>query len=124
MIRRPPRSTLFPYTTLFRSPKNIKQFFTGLDIVIDELDNLAVKFLIREQAKKHKIAVVMAADNGDNAVVDVERYDTNPKTKFFHGRMGEVSYKKLSTLNKFGIGKMITKHIGAENVTERMKGSL
>src|SRR6266436_7808654 len=23
MIRRPPRSTLFPYTTLFRSPKNI-----------------------------------------------------------------------------------------------------
>ncbi len=109
------------------TPKNIKKFFAGpakLDIVIDELDNLAVKFLIREQAKKNKIAVVMAADNGDNAVVDVERYDINPKTKFFHGRMGAVSYKKLSTLNKFGIGKMITKHIGAENVTDRMKESL
>src|SRR5688572_32704937 len=25
MIRRPPRSTLFPYTTLFRSPGNIRQ---------------------------------------------------------------------------------------------------
>src|SRR5260370_34719697 len=25
MIRRPPRSTLFPYTTLFRSPYNISQ---------------------------------------------------------------------------------------------------
>src|SRR2546426_9369028 len=25
MIRRPPRSTLFPYTTLFRSPAAIKQ---------------------------------------------------------------------------------------------------
>src|SRR3712207_7354643 len=24
MIRRPPRSTLFPYTTLFRSPINVK----------------------------------------------------------------------------------------------------
>src|SRR5437868_13145086 len=24
MIRRPPRSTLFPYTTLFRSPKRIR----------------------------------------------------------------------------------------------------
>src|SRR3712207_7585295 len=24
MIRRPPRSTLFPYTTLFRSPRNIE----------------------------------------------------------------------------------------------------
>src|SRR2546430_8433054 len=26
MIRRPPRSTLFPYTTLFRSPGFLKQF--------------------------------------------------------------------------------------------------
>src|SRR2546429_7999815 len=26
MIRRPPRSTLFPYTTLFRSPKTAKDF--------------------------------------------------------------------------------------------------
>src|SRR2546430_3464801 len=26
MIRRPPRSTLFPYTTLFRSPRNGRPF--------------------------------------------------------------------------------------------------
>ena len=105
-------------------PENIGDFFKGLDIVIDELDNLAVKYLIREQAKKHKIAVVMAADNGDNAVVDVERYDLNPEMPFFHGRMGEVSYDMLSKLDKFGIGKMITKHVGPENVTERMQQSL
>ena len=66
----------------------------------------------------------MAADNGDNAVVDVERYDTHPQTPFFHGRMGRVSYEMLSSLDKFGIGKMITKHVGPENVTERMKASL
>src|SRR2546426_5981520 len=29
MIRRPPRSTLFPYTTLFRSPDQIPQRFVG-----------------------------------------------------------------------------------------------
>src|SRR3712207_7315722 len=29
MIRRPPRSTLFPYTTLFRSSRNVKRL-TGL----------------------------------------------------------------------------------------------
>src|SRR2546427_6017633 len=29
MIRRPPRSTLFPYTTLFRSAKNSKNFNTS-----------------------------------------------------------------------------------------------
>src|SRR5260370_25763489 len=29
MIRRPPRSTLFPYTTLFRSGLNQEQWLTG-----------------------------------------------------------------------------------------------
>ncbi len=106
------------------TPENIGQFFDGLDIVIDEIDNLAIKYLIREHARKNKIAVVMAADNGDNGVVDIERYDLDPATPFFHGRMGEVSYEMLSKLDKFGIGKMITKHVGLENVTERMQESL
>lgn len=104
--------------------ENIEEFCSDLDVVVDELDNLAVKYLIREQARKHQLPVVMAADNGDNAVVDIERYDLDPNTPFFHGRMGEVSYEMLSTLDKFGIGKMITKHVGPENVTERMQQSL
>ena len=60
------------------NPKNIEGFFKGLDVVIDELDNIAVKFLIREQAKKYKLPLVMAADNGDNGVIDIERYDLDP----------------------------------------------
>jgi hypothetical protein len=89
-----------------------------------------VKYLIREQAQKRKLAVVMAADNGDNAVVDIDRYDLDPNLPFFHGRMGttgpggEISYDMLTKLDKFGIGKMITKHVGAENVTQRMQESL
>lgn len=106
------------------NPKNIEEFFEGLDIVIDELDDIAVKFLIREQAKKHKLPVVMAADNGDNAVVDIERYDLDPQPKFFHGRIGKVNYEQLKNLNKFEIGQIITKHIGPENVTKKMQQSL
>ena len=121
--------TMNPYATVELypqglTPESIPSFFDGLDIVIDELDNLAVKYLIREQAKAHKIAVVMAADNGDNAVVDIERYDVTPDMPYFHGRMGEVNYDMLSKLDKFGIGKMITRHVGAENVTVRMQESL
>lgn len=113
--------------------ENIERFFDGLNIVIDEIDNLAVKYLIREQAQKRKLAVVMAADNGDNAVVDIDRYDLDPNTPFFHDRMGkagtnaavgEISYDMLAKLDKFGIGKMITKLVGAENVTQRMQESL
>jgi len=106
------------------TPENISQFFSGLSVVIDEIDNLAVKYLIREYARKNKIALVMAADNGDNGVVDIERYDLDQNTQFFHGRMGDVSYDMLAGLDKFGIGKMITKHVGPENVTERMQNSL
>src|SRR2546428_7484196 len=39
MIRRPPRSTLFPYTTLFRSdlsnPKDLRVVMTGLASAVD-----------------------------------------------------------------------------------------
>ena len=70
------------------------------------------------------IAVVKAADNGDNAVVDVERYDLDANTPFFQGRLGAVTYEQLASLDKFGIGKTITKHIGPENVTVRMQESL
>src|SRR5689334_23591228 len=35
MIRRPPRSTLFPYTTLFRSRTKIMQLATQLALFLD-----------------------------------------------------------------------------------------
>ncbi len=107
--------------------ENISQFFFGsskLDIIIDELDNLAVKVLIREEAKKNRIAVVMAADNGDNGLVDIERYDLDPETPFFHNRMGDVSYEKLISLDKMSTGRLITQHIGVETVTNRVRESM
>src|SRR2546427_1828144 len=36
MIRRPPRSTLFPYTTLFRSPVGAAQDVRGLDVAVHD----------------------------------------------------------------------------------------
>src|SRR2546429_2760470 len=43
MIRRPPRSTLFPYTTLFRSK------FTD-QLIADKLDRVSLSFLVDELA--------------------------------------------------------------------------
>src|SRR5437667_7177374 len=40
MIRRPPRSTLFPYTTLFRSALHLCKI-TGATLVIAKLDRLS-----------------------------------------------------------------------------------
>ena len=124
---------LNPYTILELFPEgltkdNIAVFMKNgskkLDVVIDEVDNMAIKCLIREYASRLGIPLVMAADNGDNAVVDIERYDKNPKLKFFHGRIGNVSYDKLIGLKKMEIGRLIAKHIGAENTAMRMQESL
>ena len=123
---------LNPYATVEIFPDgltkdNLEKFFAGppkLDIVIDELDTMGIKLLIREKAKKYNIAVAMGADNGDNIIVDIERYDLNPETKHFHDRLGAVTYEELSGLDKFGIGKTITKFLGPENITERMQQSL
>src|SRR5258707_9801916 len=46
MIRRPPRSTLFPYTTLFRSVHNqyeSRRLFTELDRAVAESRRLATE---------------------------------------------------------------------------------
>src|SRR2546427_8032950 len=58
MIRRPPRSTLFPYTTLFRSSE--------YDSVIDATDNLPSRYLINDacvlQEKPDVFASVLGFD--------------------------------------------------------------
>src|SRR5258708_35859427 len=37
MIRRPPRSTLFPYTTLFRSLRDIARVFPVVDVLLGQV---------------------------------------------------------------------------------------
>src|SRR3712207_7823529 len=38
MIRRPPRSTLFPYTTLFRSISSMGKMIIGVDVAKEWID--------------------------------------------------------------------------------------
>jgi len=120
---------LNPYAQIERfaeglTEQTIESFFEGLDVVVDEIDSLAMKYLIRTHAQKRKLPVIMGADCGDNAVIDIERYDQNPELEFFHGRVGDITYEELLSMNKFEIGKTIAKHIGHENLTDRIHQSL
>src|SRR2546430_3093672 len=48
MIRRPPRSTLFPYTTLFRSPVRIDEDVRALDVAVHD----AARVGVRQRARR------------------------------------------------------------------------
>src|SRR2546430_7080838 len=53
MIRRPPRSTLFPYTTLFRSQLQVEQRGRGRDAAADRFARGAVQLLSEIRSEEH-----------------------------------------------------------------------
>src|SRR2546430_15161748 len=60
MIRRPPRSTLFPYTTLFRSVKQIDQRGLAGAVRADDADTIAALDPDRKPVDDFAIAVSLA----------------------------------------------------------------
>jgi len=46
-----------------------------VNLIIEEVDNFGIKIEVRKLAKKYKIPVVMITDNGDWALMNIERYD-------------------------------------------------
>src|SRR3989442_6512866 len=56
MIRRPPRSTLFPYTTLFRSIKSQPEWATAFTLLASLLTGLMTFLKHNERATLHRAA--------------------------------------------------------------------
>src|SRR3712207_6874402 len=79
MIRRPPRSTLFPYTTLFRSE------------LLDEVDLVIV----------HVLAVALEPGHDDGGVPSVRRAEdaAHARVRHDHVRVGEVEIGRSTRLN-------------------------
>src|SRR2546423_15162107 len=74
MIRRPPRSTLFPYTTLFRSVNRARNRLLQVPVfcVLDDADYFAVRFPGSDSdssadgvVRSKKIARESLVDDGD-----------------------------------------------------------
>src|SRR2546430_13710061 len=60
MIRRPPRSTLFPYTTLFRSPDDYVAVYTKFFDLIEAGDGEAASVLMSDYLERHDAKLVGA----------------------------------------------------------------
>src|SRR3989338_3800601 len=109
------------------SEKTLEEFILGkpkLDVFIDEMDDLFLKILSRLVCKKNKIPILMATDNGDGVILDIERYDLEPERQIFHGVLGNVDIKEFKNINKEKWLEFANKIIGFEHLTEKMKSSL
>lgn len=77
------------------SPENIDAFLDGLDLLIEEMDNMPLKLKIREKAKERKIPVLMVTGNEAGLIIDVERYDQEPDLPLLNGHMSEEVKKRV-----------------------------
>ena len=108
--------------------KNIRDFLLQpkpVDVLIEEMDNLFLKIQIRLLARKYGIPVIMAADNGDNNVLDIERFDLEPNRPLLHGDVPEEELLKITpNTSKVDAARIISRWVHPENVVPRMQSSL
>lgn len=95
-----------------------------LDIFVDEMDSINLKIASRIICKNNRIPVIMATDNGDSVILDVERFDLEPERAIFHGLLGDFKQKDFESLTFKDWLKIATKIVDAEYLTERMQESL
>ncbi len=109
--------------------QNIDAFFGGshpLDVLFDEIDNLKIKIDLRLKARDEKVPVLMITDNGDNIMIDIERFDQGV-TSLFHGRLEEAKAKELfaaPSIDPQTRAQLTLQIIGAESGVPRMQDSL
>ncbi len=109
------------------SKRNIANFLLNeprLDIFVDEMDSIDLKILSRLICREHKIPVLMATDNGDGVILDVERFDLESKREIFHGLIGEIRAADVQDLDYRKWLELATKIVVPEYLTERMQDSL
>jgi hypothetical protein len=96
-------------------------------IIIDEIDSLRMKILIRQSARQHKIPVLMATDDGDDILLDIERFDLSD-APILHGLLPQEVIDQILANEKMDrrqMGAIIGKYfVNLENVPLRMLESL
>src|SRR5688572_31505804 len=94
MIRRPPRSTLFPYTTLFRSPVRVYRIiFAGKDINEVKSQRLANASILQDFDYDIHISYRYNDNKYDGWVSEfVEKLNQDRKSTRLNSSHSQISY--------------------------------
>lgn len=102
--------------------QNLAAFFDGLDLVVEECDSLDVKVMVRQEARKRGIPVLM--ETSDRGMFDAERFDRERDRPLFHGLLGEVDPAELRGLSTRDKAPHVMRIIDATQMSARMSASM
>jgi nitroreductase len=101
---------------------NVDQFLDGLDLLVEECDDLLVKVLVRERARARRIPVVM--DTSERGLVDIERFDREPDRPVLHGLVGDLRAETLAGLQTKDKVPFVLRILGEDTLSPRFAASL
>ena len=121
-----------PYAHIYEYPQGVNtdgidEFLGGsqrIGVLVECLDDPELKILLRIEARKRGIPVIMATDNGDGIIFDVERYDTEPNLKLFNGVIGDLTLEEFQKFAPQELPRLATKIAGPDIVVPRMLESV
>lgn len=107
------------------APNTLERFVGAprLDALVDEMDDIGLKIRVRNACSKARVPVVMATDNGDSVIVDVERFDEEPERPIFHGRV-HISEEELQNIDRTMFIKLANEVIDVSYFTPRQYESI
>jgi molybdopterin/thiamine biosynthesis adenylyltransferase len=104
------------------SPANVARFLDGADVVVEECDSFAMKVLLRREARRRRLPVVMATAEG--GMLDVERFDLEPTRPLFHGLAPEIESTDLSAVAGEDRVRLALQIVGVDHVSDRSAASM
>lgn len=94
-----------------------------LGVFIDEMDDIRLKIESRNRCRALGIPVVMATDNGDGAILDIERFDLEKDREIFHGRV-QIRDDELHNIDRAAFVALANKIIDVKQFTPRQWESI
>lgn len=105
------------------TPENLDAFLSGLDLLVEECDGLALKFDVRNEARARGINIAFAAD--ERGFLSVEPYATHPELPAFHGLVKERPLPRSGYATAADFMRALTDWLGGWNlISERSRESL
>lgn len=105
---------------------NLAKFFNFQKLIVfDELDDFEMKVHLRQEAKRRKVPVIMLTNLGDNVLIDIERYDNDPKAAPFNGLINGVIDNVLTgSMTQEDQKRFAAQVVGTEHIPTRALASL